>query len=78
MKDEFSVEMHHEMLEDEYSLFELQIMKASVLMRRGIPKIDACKKCGITYEQFAENYSKVYPDSNLEVLDRLIEIGIKN
>ena len=77
MKPEFTAEMHYEMLEDECSFFEIMIRKASVLMRKGIPKESACQQCGITMQQFKDNYSKIYPGNTLETLEDLIKIGIK-
>ena len=72
--DEFTPEMHYEMLQDECSHLEMMIMAASVHMRRGMPKAEALAKFHITERQFDDNYSKVFPGSTLETLEKFIEI----
>ncbi|MBO7566054.1 MAG: hypothetical protein J6T60_03025 [Bacteroidales bacterium] len=74
LNSEFTPEMHLEMLGDECSFLEMMIMKASVYMRRGMPKDEALAKCHITESQFNDNYSKVFPGSTLETLEKFIEI----
>lgn len=74
LNDEFTPAMHLELLQDECSHLEMMIMTASVYMRRGMPKEEALAKCGITESQFNDNYSKVFPGSTLETLEKFIEI----
>ena len=74
LNDEFTPEMHFELLQDECSHLEMMIRTASVKMRRGMPKEEALAKCGITESQFNDNYSTVYPGSSLEDLEIIIEI----
>jgi hypothetical protein len=71
---EFTPEMHYELLKDECSHLEIMIMTASVYMRRGMSKEKALAKCSITESQFNDNYSKVFPGSTLETLEKFIEI----
>lgn len=75
MKAELSPEMHYELMKGKCSHLEIQIMKASVLMRQGMSKEEALSKSGISELQFDDNYSKVFPGSTLETLKKFIEIA---
>lgn len=53
MKDEFTTKMHADMLG--WSQEDAILIDVWVDIRRGIPKIDACKKTGITEDFYEAN-----------------------
>lgn len=51
MQDEFTTEMHAEMLSGEISWFDMKVLGACGAMRRGLTKEEALKKYGLTEEE---------------------------
>lgn len=60
MKDEFTTEMHADFLAaDGWTLLDVKVLSAFANILKGIPKSEACKKNGITVEQYDENIERV-------------------
>jgi hypothetical protein len=60
MKDEFTSEMHADFLyEDGWTALDVKVLTAYANILKGIPKPEACKRNGITVEQYDENIERV-------------------
>ncbi len=60
MKDEFTSEMHADLLEvDGWTALDVKVLTAFANILKGIPKPEACKRNGITIEQYNENIERV-------------------
>lgn len=52
MKEELTTEMHAELLESEMTRQELRIWSIFGAIKQGMPKAKACKKHGISVEEY--------------------------
>ena len=60
MKDEFTSEMHADLLEEDgWTALDVKVLTAFANILKGIPKPEACKRNGISVEQYKENIERV-------------------
>ena len=59
MKDEFTTAMHEELLGDEFSHLDLQVMAVFGAIRRGVSKKEALKEQGLSEKEYDENIERV-------------------
>ena len=60
MKDEFTSEMHADFLEEDgWTALDVKVLTAYANILKGIPKSEACKRNGITVEQYDKNFERV-------------------
>lgn len=60
--DELTTEMHYEFLKGDVSHFDLMVYAASGAISGGISKEKACKRYGITVEEYETNIKRVLSD----------------
>jgi len=58
--DNFTTEMHSELLEDEFTMFEMKILGVKGMMNRGFTMADALEKYGITEKEYNDNCDAVF------------------
>lgn len=58
-RPELTAEMHAEFMEGEMSFDDVMVMKACCLLRRGMPKEQACKEAHISVEYYDNNVYRV-------------------
>lgn len=59
MKEEFTTEMHAELIGKEVSNFDLKVMGVYGAVARGVSIEEALKRYGITREQYEKNIDRV-------------------
>lgn len=59
MEDEFTTDMHYDMLQDEFSELEFAIMDIYGAIQRGIPKNEALKEHNMPEEVYDKNVKLV-------------------
>ncbi len=59
MQDEFTTEMHWEMMHDDMTREDFLVMAVRGAMNRGVTKAEALKKYGLSEEYFDANYERV-------------------
>lgn len=59
MKEEFTTEMHAELIGKEVSNFDLKVMGVYGAVARGVALTDALKRYEITREQYEKNIERV-------------------
>lgn len=59
MEDEFTTDMHYDMLQDEFSELEFAIMDIYGAIQRGIPKKEALKEHNMPEEVYDKNVKLV-------------------
>ena len=59
MKEELTTLMHAEFMEGEMSRFDLIVYAVSGAIERGIPKVEALKRYGISEKEYDENIDRV-------------------
>lgn len=59
MKEELTTEMHAELLESEMPRQELRIWSIFGAIKQGMPKAKACKKHGISVEEYDKAIAKL-------------------
>mgnify|MGYP000226320006 FL=1 len=59
MKEEFTTDMHAELLDGEISSFDLHVMAAYAQMCKGISKSEALKNNRLTEQEYDSNIKRV-------------------
>ncbi len=59
-QDEFTLEMHAEMLEGEISLFDLKVMGISAMLEKGATMDEALKRYPMTEQEYKDNVKRVF------------------
>lgn len=58
-EEEFTTEMHSELLEGEIPYFDLKVMGVYGAVARGVSLADALKRYKMTHEQYEQNIGRV-------------------
>ena len=62
MKEELTAEMHYDFMKRDVSRFDFKVFAVEGDIRQGKSKEEACKRRGITVEEFDANIERVLSD----------------